>query len=49
VPLNLKQNKIGEMRQEVVFSLKYDEKLVACHSAQFFSLGHTKWDDTSGL
>ena len=37
--MDLKENKIGEMSQEGVFSLKYNEKLVACHSAQFFSLG----------
>jgi len=28
---------MGEIRQEGVFSLKYNEKLVACHGAQFFS------------
>jgi hypothetical protein len=33
VPWNLKENKIGEIRQEGVFSLKYNEKLAASRSS----------------
>jgi hypothetical protein len=39
MPWILKENNIGKKRQEGVLSFKYNEKLVACHSAHFFSLG----------